>query len=271
MSDDTHERETASRIRELPAVQARAAFQAELKRAFASGALPAPAEETRTPVPDRRRAWWWELRPLWAAVVLGMLLGAGAMLNRGPEPVVIGHPGAGIVHVDGVAVDVTDPDAWSTLRAGSEIRTGAEGPVEILYAELAVLEIAPRTTVTLPASPGRWLGKSVDSRLDVGELRFMSGPRFVGNLLAVTTPEGRAEITGTTVSVQSDSTGTCVCVLSGHVRVGVDEADMEIIPPGFRKVMPRDGEPHRSPVKAMHEAGVRRFTDAFGETVSGTD
>lgn len=271
MSDDTKERDMAAQVSGLPEVAARTAFRERLRQGFVAGTLPQPVDASPVLVPDRRRPWWWELRPLWAAVSLGVLLAVGAMFNRGPTPVVVGHTDIGTITIDGVPVNVADGAAWSSLHAGSEIQTSEDASLDVLYEDLALIEIAPGTTVTLPGSPGRWLGKSVSSRLDAGEIRFKSGARFPGNLLAVTTPQGRAEITGTTVSVQVGPMGTCVCVLEGHVKVGVDKADMAVISPGSRKVMPPDGPPSIEPIKAMHEAGVRQFTDTYGHYVTGTD
>jgi ferric-dicitrate binding protein FerR (iron transport regulator) len=68
-------------------------------------------------------------------------------------------------------------------------------------------------------------------------------------------------VTGTLLSVQCDTLGTCVCVLEGKARVGVDESDLEIVTPGLRKVMMRDGTKEIIPVKPMHRDGVLDFDD----------
>jgi ferric-dicitrate binding protein FerR (iron transport regulator) len=129
---------------------------------------------------------------------------------------------------------------------------------------IGVYELVPGTRVTLPGVPGRWWRRTVVGSVLVGEFRFKSEPGFSGSQLTLHTPEGLVEITGTLLSIQCDDSGTCVCVLEGHVRVGVDRDDLELIEPGSRKVMLRNGEVKIVPVKPMHRDGVLEFADRIG-------
>ena len=51
------------------------------------------------------------------------------------------------------------------------------------------------------------------------------------------TAEGRIKVTGTAISVYKGDDFTCVCVLEGTARIGKDEARMEDVGAGLRKVM----------------------------------
>jgi ferric-dicitrate binding protein FerR (iron transport regulator) len=107
--------------------------------------------------------------------------------------------------------------------------------------------------------PGRWFARARSARLEAGEIRFRSGPRFAPGRLVVHTPDGMAEVTGTLLSVQCDESGTCVCVLEGTVRVGTSRAALTAVAPGTRMVLPRAGEPAVSPVAPPHADGARAF------------
>jgi ferric-dicitrate binding protein FerR (iron transport regulator) len=101
----------------------------------------------------------------------------------------------------------------------------------------------------------------VEARLQSGEVRFVTGPRFRGARLTVATPEAQIEVSGTTLAVIRDSVSTCVCVLSGTVRIGPAEGAMETVPAGRRRALFRDGRtPHEmtlSPMESM-KLGVLR-------------
>jgi ferric-dicitrate binding protein FerR (iron transport regulator) len=81
------------------------------------------------------------------------------------------------------------------------------------------MQVAPGTDLTLPASAGRWFGRATRASVANGEVRITTGTGFHGARLAVETPEAMVQVTGTTLAVICEPTGTCVCVLEGSVRV----------------------------------------------------
>ena len=99
-------------------------------------------------------------------------------------------------------------------------------------------------------------------------MAILTGPRFRGGHLVVTTGEGAIEITGTLVSVFRDESVTCVCVHEGTASVGIDEADMEPIPAGKRKVMFADGSPSMvTDIAPPHRDHLIEFEKKYGRIV----
>jgi ferric-dicitrate binding protein FerR (iron transport regulator) len=120
--------------------------------------------------------------------------------------------------------------------------------------------------MVLPGRPRRWFPRSLRADIEAGEVRFLTGPRFPGRTLVLSTPEGRAEITGTVVSVLRDVAmgATCVCVMEGTARIGMTDADMEPVPHGMRKVMFADGRtPLVVSILPEHRDGLTAFQKAF--------
>jgi ferric-dicitrate binding protein FerR (iron transport regulator) len=115
--------------------------------------------------------------------------------------------------------------------------------------------------------PGRWFSREVACSLFVGEIRIKTGRDFPGSRLLVYTPEGITEIAGTLLSIQRSQGGTCVCVLEGIARVGVDEDDMQVIRPGSRKVMYSDGTQEIISIEPTHRDGVLDFDKRVGERI----
>jgi ferric-dicitrate binding protein FerR (iron transport regulator) len=142
---------------------------------------------------------------------------------------------------------------------GSLIETTDGGHFELIRPRFMIVEVTPGSRLTLPGAPNRWFGRTVSCRVEQGEVRFLSGPDFPGASLEVTTPDGRIEMTGTIIAVNIDDTGTCVCVMYGTAQVGTGPDDMEEIPSGMRKVLPRDAEPFIDEIKPMHRDGLLEF------------
>jgi hypothetical protein len=225
-------------VRALPRAEADTGFRDRLRADFAAGRLGESPDAA--PRPARRgRGWIRALIPAAFAGVLAVLV----LFNAGPPLELSDVSGEGTVFVDGRVFPASDfagiagaiyPGASVTLSEGVEI--------DFVYPETAAYQLSS-ATATIPEAPGRWYGRSVASRVDMGELRILTGPEFSGMQLTVTTPEGQIEVTGTLVSVFRDSTVTCVCVHEGTAAVGITTDDMENIPPGKRKVMFADGSP----------------------------
>lgn len=265
------EAEIALRVSELSDVAAEPSFRERLRSEFVSGriegqsAVSAPPERARPGRQPAPRGVWWR----WAVPVLaGVAAVAVVMLNRGPVPQVIAASGTGELRLDGRRVALADQDAWrASVRPGVEIETPRDAIVDILVDGVALYEVTGGTRMTIPRSPGRWFGRTVECSLFVGELRLKTGSDFKGAQLRVHTPDGLAEIVGTLVSVQCDANGTCVCVHEGTARVGVNETDLEPVEPGNRKIMMRDGTVDIIPVAPPHRDGLIDFNARVGKRI----
>jgi ferric-dicitrate binding protein FerR (iron transport regulator) len=261
------ENEVPRRVQELPSVAADEHFRKRLRSAFVSGQFEAGRAATTD---DSRRgkpriAWGRWLIPVTAAAVL---LVAIIALNRPPELRVTQVTGRGEVRLDGRAVASDDMESLTAgMQAGAEIETPPETLIDLLAKDVVLLEIAGGSRMSIPKMPGRWFEREVACSLLVGEVRIKTGERFPGSQLKVFTPEGIVEITGTLLSIQRDAGGTCVCVLEGVARVGVDQGDMQPVEPGYRKVMLRDGTVEIIPVKPMHRDGVLDFDKRVGQHI----
>jgi ferric-dicitrate binding protein FerR (iron transport regulator) len=232
----------AEALRSLAAVEPSARFRDRLKSDFVAGRLGAPAA-----APKRRR--FFGLRPRQSALVLSAAAVAVCVLvivglNRGPQLVVADVTGTGTLTIDGVSAQATDRTALQRLirpRSRIELPEGVE--LDLVHGETVIYQLAASTVMTLPERPGRWFGREVESRLETGELRVLTGRDYAGVTMHVETPEGHVQIAGTLVSVFREDPVTCVCVYSGTAEVGIDSDDMQPIQPGTRKVMFSDGRP----------------------------
>jgi ferric-dicitrate binding protein FerR (iron transport regulator) len=225
-------------LRSLPAPTADPAFRARLKGDFVRGTI---AEAPAPRVLELPRRWPW----------LGWAAGAAAaaaalvlvpLLNSGPRWQVMGLEGPGPVRVGGreIAADAI-AGLPARLRASVWIEVSAGSQLDLVLPGVAVMQITGGTTATLPASPGRWYGRLMESSLERGEVRFSTGPAFEGVRLAVVTREARAEVVGTTFAVVSDSIGSCTCVFEGAVRLVPHGAAGEVIREGTHRYLLRGG------------------------------
>ncbi|UCG51075.1 MAG: hypothetical protein JSW58_12850 [Candidatus Latescibacterota bacterium] len=261
-----NEKDVSKWVRELPPATPDPDFRERLRAAFASGQLepsrPGKIDDVRGLTVNR---WWrWAVPAAAAAVVLFAVL----LLNRGPALRVAEVVGTADVRIDGQTLDLDDIDALNSMvRSGAEIEVPPGTTVDLAAHDVVLYEVVGGTRMTLPRTPGRWFDRAAVCTLYVGELRLKTGSRFAGSQLRVYTPEGIVEVTGTLLSVQCDSGGTCVCVLEGIARVGVDEDDLEPVEPGYRKIMLRDGTVEIIPVKPMHRDGVLDFDKRVGHRI----
>jgi len=265
MTDERQRREEEERIaaavRALPDASADPAYRDRLRAAFVSGAIAPSARPRRARVAPARVRWVAAV----AAAAVVLVIAAG-ILDRGPRLELMSLRGADAIVIDGQTVSASDTDALGAmLRPGAEVRVPPGAVLDLVAGRTAAIEIAGGSTFTLPAMPGRWFTRSRAARLDAGEIRFRSGPRFAGGRLAFHTPDGMAEVTGTLLSVQCDASGTCVCVLDGTVRVGRTSDALTAVAAGARMVLPREGEATVSPVVPPHANGARDFDARVGE------
>lgn len=248
-------------VRGLPAPPADAAFRARLKRDFVAGAIEVPRVLT-LPVPwYRRPAFRLALVPAAAAVLVAVV----SVTDRGPGWSVMTARG-GAVTVDGTPVELTNrASLTSALHPGARLSLPAGAELELASAAGLVVQVTPGTEVTLPATPGRWMHRRVSGALHHGEIRVTTGSAFAGARLHVLTPEASVEVTGTTLAVICEPTGTCVCVYDGVVKMGPHGSDMEPVPQGRRRYVFNDGRPPKSAeIRPVENTALGEFRETRG-------
>jgi len=235
------ERQLQDALRGLGDVRPDADFQARLRREFVSGEIETARDtEGRSgkhPVGKIIR-WSFAAVPALAAAVIALVMLAGP----GPRWEVRALSGEGIVKVDGTEVDAADADRLAELlKPGSRLTVPLGVQVELVYDDVVVFGIMDDSDVTIPSEiPGE--GETLVATVVIGELLTKTGPGFPGTRLELVSPEGRTEITGTTLAINSGVGYTCVCVLEGIASVGRDRAHCDKVPGGMRKVMFSDGQ-----------------------------
>jgi hypothetical protein len=219
-------------IREVGPVRADPAFRERLKRDFVSGTIgerKAPAKPRFFLLPA------WQFASMLVAAVAAWLL---IQVFQAPSWQIHAVLGKGWIKVDDRQVDARDFEPLDELvRPGARIRVDEEAALDIRGGDVILIELAGGSDVTLPGAPRRWFAKPLESVLHSGEIRLQTGPGFAGHTLTVRTAEGRIRVTGTALSVYKGDDFTCVCVLEGTARIGKDEARMEDVGAGLRKVM----------------------------------
>jgi len=243
-------------VRALPELQADPDFRTGLAREFASGRILDRPPAVPKPAPRWHAAVRWGYIPAAAAILVVAFL----IQNRGPDWTLIQASKHGTAVVAGQVVDLASAEARQAFRPRAEVALSGDATVTLLDPGVMALQIAPGTAARLPNTPGRWFGRTMRASLNEGELRVLTGPDFPGHRLVVRTAEGEAEVTGTAISVWRQGTTTCVCVLKGTAMIGTDEADMEPIPAGKRKVMFGEGKkPEISDIAPPHRDGLIPF------------
>ena len=237
-------------LRALPPPEARPEYRARLRGAFAAGDFERLPRVTPLPArPSRSPAWI----ALSAAAAAAVLLVFAA--NRGPRWEVIGGGSGGTVTIGVREIDLADADAITTaLRPGVRVSVPPGVELVIQSAGNLALDLVPGTDMTLPAAPPRWFARASRAELRSGEIRITTGNAFHGARLAVATPEADVEVTGTTLAVIREPTGTCVCVLEGAVRMGGRREAMVPVTEGRRRyVFATAGEPPATDVMRPEE------------------
>ena len=255
-------------IRSLPSVEADPDFRERLKADFVAGRLGETGPEADPGVAGRRPVWRWGWRRLPLPAAVAVIVVVFLLLNGAPAPVVTDVTGDGTVTVDGRAFPTSDLSAIAAaIRPGVHVELSGGVELDLVYGTAMAVQISPGAA-TIPAAPARWFGRAVECRLEIGEMAFVTGPKFRGGHLVITTGEGAIEITGTLVSVFRDSSVTCVCVHEGTASVGIDAADMEPIPAGKRKVMFADGSaPIVTDIAPPHRDHLIEFEKKYGRVV----
>jgi hypothetical protein len=219
-------------IRDVSPVRADPAFREKLKRDFTGGAI----REREAPAQPRFFLFpAWQFASLLVAAVAAWVL---VQVFQAPSWQIQAVLGKGWINVGDQQVDARDFKLLADLvQPGARIRVDGDAALDIRAGDAILIELAGGSDLTLPGTPRRWFAKPLESALHFGEIRLQTGPGFAGHTLIVRTAEGRIQVTGTAISVYKGNDFTCVCVLEGTARIGKDEARMEDVGAGLRKVM----------------------------------
>jgi len=237
-------------VRGLGVPAAGPAFRARLKQDFAAGRI---GESRVLALPGSAVPWY--RRPAFRLALvpaaLGVLVVAGMAVlsatDRGPGWTLMTARGNGAVTVDGAPVSLASrADLTRAMHAGARVSVPANAELELMSTAGLVVQVTEGTELTLPATPGRWVNRRVTGTVRRGEIRVTTGSAFHGARLHLRTPEAEVEVTGTTLAVICEPTGTCVCVHSGVVMVGAHGGGMEAVPEGRRRYVFNDGRPPES-------------------------
>jgi ferric-dicitrate binding protein FerR (iron transport regulator) len=219
-------------IRSLPRRTAHPEFRARLRAQFVQDAIP---------VRRRGAATTWRITA--AAASIAVILALGWFLNRGPSWTLAAASGSGAVEIDGHSVQLDAPaEIARRLRPGGRVRLPADAQLDLELPGKAMIQLVGGSSVTLPGTTGRWIGRSMTATLDAGELRGTTGPAFRGVRLTVRTPETRAIVTGTTFAVLRLPDASCVCVLEGSVAM-ITAGATDTVRAGLRRSVFRSARP----------------------------
>jgi hypothetical protein len=246
---DADERLARDAVRGLPRPTADPAFRARLKADFARGAIEGarvaksgPGQRPPLPLPwgQGRPSPGWRATAAIAAAIIGVV--AVGILNQGPMWRIAGVRGSGIVRLDGVAVAEASA-IGRRVPAGVRVEVSDGAELDLRADGVMAMECTAGTDLVLPPTPPRWFARRADLHVQQGEIRVVTGPRFPGARLAVTTPDAALQVTGTTFAVILEPTGTCVCVYEGRVMVGPRGGAAAPVTSGNRRYVFRDKRP----------------------------
>jgi len=262
---DPDQRRAQESVRALRTPEPSLEFRAALRAQFISGHFETAPRVLELP---------WHRRPMthWTlAVAASVVLVAAVFINNeGPRWRVVSAHGEGIAVVDGRPVPIGHmSDLGAVFHDGAHVVMPEGSDVELEAAGSIRAEIASGSDVVVPSVPGRWFAREARGEVRSGEIRLTTGAGFHGASLALVTPEAEVRVTGTTLAVICEPTGTCVCVLEGVVRVGPAGGIMEEVTGGSRGYVYADGRPmaHDSmreaeepALSALRQRGLERTT-----------
>lgn len=237
-------------LRALPRPAADPEFRARLGRDFASGAL-RPALVLAGPA--------WFRRPEFLMTGGALAVAAAALivavLNPAPPWRVVSTRGTGTIAVaEGGAAERLVPVTESAtlgkaLTRASHLAASDSAEITLASDGVLALRLLPGTRISLTPAPGRWFGRQRLIRVEAGELFVTTQPAFRGARLDVRTREATVQVVGTSFAVLAHDDGTCVCVMDGMVQVTPEGGPAEMVPPGRRCFVYRDGRPiDRAPI-----------------------
>jgi len=253
---EAEESRVLERIRGVARPSAEPLFREQLKRDFVSGSFgQRPRAVAIAPHrPARFLAW---AAGLSAAAAVAIVLAA---LNQPPRWTALPSGGSGNLVVNGLSIPVRETaELTRRIRPGSRIRLENTEDLNLISSGLLAMQLSPGTEMVLPPPPGRWFARGPQGNVSGGLLRVTTGKRFHGARLAITTPDATIHVTGTTLAVIAEPTGTCVCVLEGTAHVSPHKGGMTRVTPGSSCEVARGG--HKSKRGEMRDAERPRLVD----------
>jgi ferric-dicitrate binding protein FerR (iron transport regulator) len=215
-------------LRAAPPHAADPAFRERLRRDFVSGEFAERPLVVALPRRRRHRARW--VVGFAAAATVAIV---AAALNQAPRWTALPSAGTGTVVVNGVSLSVANTSELTRrLRPGARLLLQSSQDLDLVSSGLLAMQLSPGTEMVLPSPPGRWFGRASRASVDRGLLRVTTGRRFGGARLAIRTPEATVHVTGTTLAVIAEPTGTSVCVLEGITHVRPHRGSMTRVHPG---------------------------------------
>lgn len=249
------ERAVKDAVRTLPRARPDEAFRARLRHEFTTGRI--GRRQERVPA----RAWFLRpavLAPFAAGIALALLL----QVNRAPDWRLLAANGEGRVWVGERAFAAGDSAALAqALRRGGQVRVEGALTLDVAAPGVIAVALGPGGEMTLPAAPNRLWGRRMEAKVEAGDSYFTTGRAFQGAELMVTTPEARVQAVGTAFAVLRHDFGTCVCVMEGHVHVGMaGTGDMTDVAQGMRRTVGKDGKVADSPIleESVHHLHEQR-------------
>lgn len=231
------ERRARDAVRSLAVAEPDPEFRARLRDQFVTGRLEVVPFPVRLPWHRRPMTHWTLAAAAAVALVAGTLF-----FNQGAAWRVVAAHGEGTAIVDGRPVALSSRSDFRALfRPGTRIVMPEGVDVALRSGDAMLAEIAPGSDITVPSLPGRWFMRTGIGEVRSGELRLTTGAGFRGATLALATPDAHVMVTGTTLAVICEPTGTCVCVLEGAAHVGPDARSMEMVTAGTRGYVFADG------------------------------
>ena len=213
-------------------------------------------------------------RPRFAAVLAAaaaITVAFGIVGNRGPQWRLLNVTGTGYVQADGEAIPVERLNLLAErLHPGVELVLPPTASIDMAAGSDLAMEILPGTSFTIPPAPARWFLRRSELYARGGEMRVTTGPTFQGAKLEMHTPDAMVQVTGTTLAVIMEPTGTCVCVLEGEVMMGARGVSagpegsgggtMMPITSGHRGYVFRDGRnPERADIRPTELVALAKF------------
>ena len=254
------ERAVQERLRALPDAAPDPAFRDRLRGEFVSGTI---AE-----APGDRKARILPFPPaVFALAAAAVLAGLFLVINRPSPWQLAGASGEGHVRVGDVRFPTSEAGVRlpALLRSGVSIHTEGEAQIDLMVDGTLAIQMAPGSQLTVPAAPGRWLGRSTAGRVESGEVRFVTGPRFAGSRLAIGAPLATVHVTGTTFAVISSSDSTCVCVLDGAVTLEEHDGSTRSVEAGMRRtVFSAAADPLDEEIYPMERMKLEMLRDQAG-------
>ncbi len=187
----------------------------------------------------------WFARPgVLVPFAAGVLLALATQANRGPDWRVLAANGEGRVWVaERAFTPAQTVELARALRRGGRVRVEGAMTLDLVAPGVAAVALAPNTDVSLSAASNRLWSRAMNAHVESGDAYFTTGGSFRGAVLDVATAEVNVRAMGTAFAVLRHASGTCVCVMEGHVHVGLvgsPETGMADVPEGMRRVVGTD-------------------------------